>query len=263
MNIHLCLLFCLSTVSAQSRDFNILDFGAVPDGKTLATDAIQKAIDDCEATGGGTVTVPAGTFLTNTIFLKSHVHLDIQKGAVILGNTDTKAFTRAVVYAEGIQNASITGLGTINGQGFKKDFPTKGPRHNNICLFKSKNITVKDVTLINSSNWVFRILQCDGVMVRGVRIYSFANENNDGIDIDGKNITVSDCIIDCDDDAICLKSDDPDYLVENIAISNCVVASNCNAIKFGTASHCGFRNVSISNCVIRRPSEKHHYGKGG
>lgn len=258
MKIHLCLLICLMTVSAQAKDVNILDFGAVPDGKSLATQAIQKAIDHCATTGGGIVTVPAGKFLTNTIFLKSHVNLHIQRGAIILGSTDPKAFTKAVVYAESIQNASVTGMGTIDGQGFKKYYPTSGPRHNNIRLFQSKNITVKDVTLINSSNWVFRILECDGVIVQGVRIYSFANENNDGIDIDGKNITISDCIIDCDDDAMCLKSDDPDYLVENVAISNCVIASNCNAIKFGTASHCGFRNVSISNCVIRRPSEAAH-----
>ncbi|HCI55360.1 MAG TPA: hypothetical protein DFI01_05480, partial [Bacteroidales bacterium] len=90
---------------------------------------------------------------------------------------------------------------------------------------------------------------------QGVRIYSFANENNDGIDIDGKNIIITGCIIDCDDDGICLKSDNPDYVVENISISNCIIASNCNAIKCGTGSRGGFKNISISNCVIRRPSE--------
>jgi len=253
-----CLLFCILAGIAQAKDVNIAEFGAVGDGKSLATAAIQKAVDECAATGGGTVTVPPGTFLTSTIFLKSNVNLHISKGAILLGSTDRKAFTRAVVLADGIENASITGLGTINGQGFKKYYPTSGPRHHDILLHKSKNITVKDVTLINSPSWVFRILQSEGVIVRGIRIYSFANENNDGIDIDGKNITISDCIIDCDDDAVCLKSDASDYLVENVAISNCVIASNCNAIKFGTSSRCGFKNVSISNCVIRRPSESAH-----
>ncbi len=258
MKFYLAVFLIFLTGFAWADNVNILDFQAVPDGKTLCTEAIQKSIDYCEATGGGTVTVPTGTFLTNTIFLKSHVNLHIQRGAVLLGSTDTEAFTRAVVYADGIENAAITGQGTIDGQGSKKYYPTSGPRHNNIHLYKSKNITVQNVTLINSSSWVFRILQCDGVIVRGVRIYSFTNENNDGIDIDGKNITISDCIIDCDDDAMCLKSDDPDYLVENVTITNCVIASNCNGIKFGTASHCGFKNITISNCVVRRPSESVH-----
>jgi len=252
------LFCCFLAGSVRAEDVNILDCGAVPDGATLSTQAIQKAIDRCTSTGGGMVTVPPGRFLTNTVFLKSSVNLHLSQGAVLLGGTDPKAFTQALVYANGIENASITGMGTIDGQGFKKHYPTSGPRHNDIRLFKSRKITVQDVTLINSPSWVFRILQCEGVAVRGVRIYSFANENNDGIDIDGKNITISDCIIDCDDDAMCLKSDDPNYLVENVAIANCVIASNCNAIKFGTSSRCGFRNVSISNCVIRRPSEAAH-----
>jgi polygalacturonase len=255
MRVHLVLFCCLLAGSVRAEDVNILDCGAVPDGTTLSTPAIQKAIDRCASTGGGTVTVPPGRFLTHTVFLKSNVNLHLGQGAVLLGGTDPKAFTQAVVYANGIENASITGTGTIDGQGFKKYYPTNGPRHNDIRLFRSKKITVQDVTLVNSPSWVFRILESDGVIVRGVRIYSFANENNDGIDIDGKNITISDCIIDCDDDAVCLKSDDPNYLVENVAIANCVIASNCNGIKFGTSSRCGFRNVSISNCVIRRPSE--------
>jgi polygalacturonase len=255
MRVPLVLFCCLLAGSARAEDVNILACGAVPDGTTPATSAIQQAIDRCASSGGGTVTVPPGRFLTNTVFLKSNVNLHITQGAVLVGSTDPKAFTQAVVYANGIENASITGRGTIDGQGFKKHYPTNGPRHNDVRLFRSRNITVQDVTLVNSPSWVFRILESEGVIVRGVRIYSFANENNDGIDIDGKNITISDCIIDCDDDAMCLKSDDPNYLVENVAISNCVIASNCNGIKFGTSSRCGFRNVSISNCVIRRPSE--------
>jgi len=192
MRIYLVLLCCLLAGSVRAEDFNILDCGAVRDGTTLATPAIQKAIDRCASTGGGTVTVPAGRFLTNTVFLKSNVNLHLGQGAVLLGGTDPKAFTQAIVYADGIENASITGTGTIDGQGFKKYYPTNGSRHNDIRLFRSRKITVQDVTLVNSPSWVFRILECDGVIVRGVRIYSFVNENNDGIDIDGKNITISD-----------------------------------------------------------------------
>ncbi len=258
MKNYLSVLFLLIASLSHGNEMNVLDFGAVADGKTLTTKAIQDAIDQCALTGGGTVTLPTGTYLVNTIFLKDNVDLHVSKGATLLGSTIPSAFTGAVVYADSIQNASITGLGIIDGQGFKAYYPRSGPRHNNIFLWKCKNIKVKDVTLINSSNWVFRIRECNGVMVQGVRIYSFANENNDGIDIDGKNVTISDCIIDCDDDAICMKSDNPHYIVENISINNCIIASNCNAIKCGTGSRGGFKNIVISNCVIRRPSEAVH-----
>lgn len=259
MKKYLLLLVSLIGLNSFGKDVNILSFGAIPDGKTLSTESIQKAIDECTVSGGGTVIVPPGIFLTNSIFLKDNVNLHIQKGAIILGNADSQTFKgKAVVCADKIQNAAITGLGIIDGQGFKKYYPTSGPRHYNILLFRSKNITVKDVTLRNSSSWVFRIHESDGVIVQGVRIYSFSNENNDGIDIEGKNITISDCIIDCDDDALCLKSDNRNFLVENIAISNCVIASNCNAIKFGTSSYGGFKNITINNCAIRRPSEVAH-----
>lgn len=267
MKTYFILLLCLLAKFSLGKDVNILDFGAVPDGNILATEAIQKAIDYCESTGGGTVTVPPGTYLTKTIFLKSKVNLNIQKGAILLGDADPEGFDRAIVFANNIQDAAITGLGTIDGQGrhyairkndhefFRLGALPGVTRHNNILLYRCKNISVEDVSLINSPVWTFRIRECDGIVVRGVRIYSFSVENNDGIDIDGKNITVSDCIIDSDDDAVCLKSDNPDFIVENISITNCVISSNCNAIKFGTASHGGFRNVTINNCVIKRPSE--------
>jgi polygalacturonase len=114
---------------------------------------------------------------------------------------------------------------------------------------------ITDISLLNASEWSIRLKECDGVFIRGVNIYAYVNQNNDGIDIDAKNVVISDCIVDCEDDAICLKSDHPNFLVENITITNCIVATNCNAFKFGTASYCGFKNVSISNCVVRRPSE--------
>jgi polygalacturonase len=231
----------------------VLTFGAVADGKTLATAALQQAIDACAAAGGGTVIVPSGVFLTRTVFLKSGVELHLRQGAVLLGDTTPGAFKGAIIHGDRIENAALTGPGVIDGQGHAKNFPTKGPRHYNVLLFQCRNIRVTEVTLLDAPSWVFRIRECDGVTVRGVRIHSFVNQNNDGIDIDAKNVTVSDCRIDCEDDALCLKSDNPDFLVENIAITNCVLSTNCNAIKFGTASRGGFKNIAISNCVVRWP----------
>jgi hypothetical protein len=241
------------TFFAHAEDVSVIDFGAISDGTTLTTQAIQDAIDHCHATGGGTVTIPQGTYLTRTIYHRSNVSLEIREGALLLGDTIPGAFNQAIIYGENIENASITGLGAINGRGWAKFFPKDGKRHNDVRFYRCENIRVMDITMLNAPSWVFRILECDGVMVRGVKIYSYVNQNNDGIDIDAKNVTVSDCIVDCEDDAMCLKSDNPDFLCENISISNCILATNCNAIKFGTASHCGFRNIAVSNCVIRRP----------
>jgi polygalacturonase len=102
---------------------------------------------------------------------------------------------------------------------------------------------------------VLHLVRCDGVTVRGVRMHTHGKEGNDGIDIESKNVVISDCHIQSDDDAICFKSPDKDYVVENCAVTNCIIASNCNAIKFGTASLGGFRNIAVSNCVIRRATE--------
>jgi len=254
------LLFLLTLpVTINAKDVSIVDFGAIPDGKTMCTEFIQKAIDFCASTGGGTVTVPVGVYLTNTIYLRSNVELHLQKNSVILGSTLAKEFDKGLVNAFNIENCSITGNGTINGQGFVEFYPEKGPRHYDLFLYNCKNIKVTDITLINAPAWTFRILRCDGVIVQGIHIYSYVNVNNDGIDIDGRNIVVTGCIIDSEDDAICLKSDEPDFLCENVTISNCVIASSCNAIKFGTSSLSGFKNISISNCVIRRPSEGNSY----
>ncbi len=255
MKKFIVIVCCMTVMAARAGDYNVLDFGGVADGKTLTTKAIQDAVDQCNATGGGTVTVPAGTYLTTTVFLKDGVNLHIGKGATLLGSTDRNAFTGAVVFADHIRDAAITGLGTINGQGFRDFFPKPGPRHHNIFLLNCQNITVTGLTLINSPTWVFRIRECDGINIQGIRIHSFSNMNNDGIDIEGKNILLSGCMIDCDDDAICLKSEKAGYMVENIVITNCVIGTVCNAIKFGTASDAGFRNIAISNCAIRRPAQ--------
>ena len=127
------LSWCLAS-TVMGENVTVLDFDAVPDGKTLTTVAIQKAIDHCSDTGGGTVTVPPGTYLTHTVHLRDGVNLHLQKRAVILGDTDPKAFKQAVILGDHINDAAITGLGTINGQGFAEFFPKKGPRHNDVRL---------------------------------------------------------------------------------------------------------------------------------
>ncbi|MBX3007150.1 MAG: hypothetical protein KF816_03880 [Melioribacteraceae bacterium] len=269
-----CLsIFIIATtiLSAQSNYHNVKDYGAVGDGVTLETSAIQKAIDYCSA-NGGTVYLPQGKYLTGSLELKSNVDIYISAGAVILGSTNIqdykefipkmKSFNDAflkhsIFYAENVENISIRGEGTIDGQGssYKVTTREKPARYKNrpyvIRFVECKNIRIENITMQNSAMWMQQYLACEDLFITGIRVYNHANQNNDMMDIDGcKNVIIANCIGDTDDDGITLKSTSF-AVTENVVITNCVISSHCNAIKFGTESHGGFRNISISNMVVK------------
>lgn len=258
-------LLLMTALPSMSKNVNILERGIVADGVTLQTQAIQKAIDDCAASGGGVVTFNPGRYLTGTLRLRSNVELHLDRGAAILGSTNVPGDypVRTLIYAEGIENAGISGEGIIDGQSDTPAFLAHGfkvnddVRPNGIFFKDCKNMSARDFEIRNAGSWTFRLFRCDGVRIHDIRIHSLMQGNNDGIDVDARNVSISGCLIECDDDGICLKSDDANFLPENIAVSNCVIASNCNPIKFGTSCYAGFRNVSITNCTIRPTTESH------
>lgn len=255
---------------AGVRDVDITKMGAVSGKGKDNAPAIQKAIDKVSLAGGGTVVIPAGEFLTGPLELKSGVELHLQMGAKLIGVDDIAAYDKAhyvfsdgdrspfsaLIYSYGQHDIAVTGLGTIDGNGtsdiFKiKDDPGGRPM---IILFRDcKNVMVRDVSLENSAHWVQYYTGCEGVRISGVKVKSHCCYNNDGIDIESRDVVVSDCIFDCEDDAICLKA--AGKFCENVTVTGCVAASNCNAIKLGTGSSCGFRNISISNITVRAASE--------
>ena len=249
----------------MARNVAATEFGAKGDGKTYCTLQLQRAIDKCAETGGGVVTLAPGRYLTGTLRLRSHVELHLERGAVIMGDTRARDKSiypvRALIYAEDIEDAGISGQGTIDGQANTEAFLSQGfvvnddVRPNGLHFLRCRDLSFTDFNILNAGSWTFRLQECDGVRIHGINLRSLAQGNNDGIDVDARNVTISDCIIEADDDGICLKSDNPDFMPENITVSNCVIASNCNPIKFGTASYAGFRNVVISNCVIRPTTE--------
>lgn len=254
------LIFMWSTLTLQARQvYNIINYKAKGDGISINTKAIQQAVNDCAAHGGGTVWVPAGTFVTGGILLKTNVHLQLANGAVLRANPDITDYDPkllAVVTINEAENVAVSGQGMIDGNGKKFPQVEEGPNRPYVLLVKaSKYVNISQVKLFHSARWTLKLFDSDEVRVHGVSIYSHSNHNNDGIDIDSRNVIVSDCFIDSDDDGICLKSENPKRITENITITNCVIASNCNLIKMGTGSYAGFKNISISNCVLKASAE--------
>jgi polygalacturonase len=255
------------------NEINMLKYGADPTGQKLNHVIIQKAIDECHKNGGGKLIFPPGTYLSGTVVLKDNVELHFASGATLLASIDQYDFPRqaqpeyrsqkdpggwyALIYAKGATNISITGFGTIDGQGalqeprpYEKGGDQDG-RPRNILFISCKNIVVKDITLRDSGTWNQHYLNCEDVLIDGIKVYNHVNRNNDGIDIDGcRRVILTNSIIDSHDDAIVLKSTGP-APCEDIVVSNCIVSSFANGIKMGTESTGGFRNINISNCVVK------------
>lgn len=258
----LTITILLAAQNLAANNVEVTKFGAVGDAVTLNTKALQKAIDTCAETGGGEVVVSPGTYITGTIYLRSNVELRLCRGAIIRGSYHNPEHysARSLIVADSIENAGISGPGIIDGNARHPELQKKyqlndGKRPYAIYYKDSKRMSLRDVEVRDAAGWTIRLFRCDGVIVDGISIFSLSMGNNDGIDVDARNVNITNCHIECDDDGICLKSDDPDFMVENITVTNCIIASNCNPIKFGTASWAGFRNITFSNCVIRPTTE--------
>jgi polygalacturonase len=260
----LLCLFTTACVFGAENIYNVRDYGAQPDGKTLCTKSIQKAIDECARQGGGTVHLTPGIFLSGTIYMKSNVTLNLDSGCTLLGSANLKDYPQTVqafrsytdnytdkslVYGEKLQRIAITGGGIIDGRGGAFKGPYK-VRPYMIRFIQCQNVLVKDVTIRNSPMWVQHYLACDDVRIDGITVRSHVNGNNDGIDIDScHRVIISNCNVDSQDDAIVLKSTSA-RSCRNITISNCVLRSTCNALKMGTESNGGFENIVIAGCSI-------------
>ena len=269
------LILSLWAGKAEARDYNIVAYGAKTDTTMLSTKAVQQAIDDCAKAGGGRVVVPTGQYKIGSIVLKSGVNLYLEQGATLFGSTDLKDYlpmksdyvslrtqtsTIQLIYADNVKNVVIDGFGTIDGQGraFKKlTWNDEGiTRPHLIRFIQSQDITIKDITLKNSGCWMQHYLACDRVRIDGIKVFNRNNYNNDALDIDGcHEVIVRGIIADSDDDGITLKSTSP-RLCENIRICDCVISSHCNAVKLGTETNGGFRNINISGIVVKPSSDQ-------
>jgi polygalacturonase len=269
------------TVSGQSKVVNICDLGAKSSNTTENTAIIQKAIDDVSAGGGGQVLIPAGRFVTGVLHFKSNVEIHLEKYAVLAGSTRRSDYSipnaSALLLADRVHNIAITGQGIIDGQGEKiiedvyrmlnggtledTEWKTPNPWHQvrpeernrpKIISFEhSDNITIKGITIKNSSNWVQRYNQCSNIVMDSIAVESNIYWNNDGVDfVDCKKVKLTNSFFNADDDGICLKSEDRNSRCEDIYIANCVVRSSANGVKLGTASQGGFKNITIKDIKV-------------
>lgn len=255
---------------------NISNYGAVCDKAVDSTAAFQSAVDACHAAGGGTVVIPAGEYTIATVRLYSNIQLVFQPGAVLYGSEDPDKFDpredlgyplyqdashscihHSMFWAEECENITVSGAGTIDMQSVweKRDTPGEGQwtarRAAKIFGFRNcENVALKDLTLLHATDLAVYFLGCSHVRVSRLHL----DVNIDGISPDCcRDVVISDCRIRSGDDGIVLKSSyalNRKELCQDITVSNCVVSSRCNAIKLGTESNGGFKNIHISGCRI-------------
>ena len=248
------LVLVLFTFSIQSfagmnsSYFNVKDFGAMGDGKTLDSKAINLAIEAASKAGGGTVYIPSGTYLSGSIHLKSNICLFINQGATILAapvslendydqeeesisvkyqDSGHSHWKNSLIWGYDIQNVSIIGSGWINGKNLYKDWVKDSKQNANkaISLYRCKNVIIRDVSIIHGGWFAILASGVDNLTIDNLKI----DTNRDGIDIDCcRNVHVSNCSVNSPyDDGICLKSTFAlgfARATENVTINGCMVS---------------------------------------
>lgn len=266
--------------------YNILDYNAVPDGKTVCTKALQKALDDAAKTGG-TVVVPAGVFLSGSLRIGSNTELYLSHGAVLRcslreedmidfskdfedDNEDTGWEGGCFLYACHAENVTISGTGMIDGRGrevFFDDDPEDGPHEGPLAVkgFRPRlsfledieGLVIKDVTFYDAAFWTLHLAGCRNVRIENIVIdNNKRGVNSDGIDPDScRNVLIRGCRITAGDDCIVMKTTGPMHRkygdCRDIIISDCILSTNCTAIKIGTETHGDIHDILVSNCIVR------------
>ena len=267
-------------VSAQSV-YDVSAFGAKGDGVTDDAMAIQQAIDQCSRDGGGRVLFPRNhTFLAGPVELKSHVELHLEATATLKANPDERIYHLSAfgenrgegmlwLYAKDAENISITGKGTIHGNGIAfmgaeledsyelkpLEDQTFDPRPHVLTLTNVRNLTIRDVTIKEGAYWTVHLIGCEEAVIDGINLLNNLKiRNGDGIDLDhSKNVRIANCHITSGDDCICLKNrrEFEQYgSCHDIVVTNCVMSSRSCAIKIGSENMDSIYNVMFDNCII-------------
>jgi len=261
-------------------DLYITDFGAVPDGVTLNTQAINNAIVRQFENGGGRVVVPNGTFLTGTVRLRSKITLHLEEGAVLLGSPVLADYEKGgwghhnditpwhLILAEDCHHIGITGTGTIRGNAYAFWEPERPSawsyyKHKNnqrvspmVELVRCQRVLVEGIRLEESPGWTLHCHDCDHLRIEGISILNtMFGPNTDGIDLTGCcDAIIHGCHIETGDDAIALKTSEYSRACEQVVISDCILRTSCVGVRIGYESRKDFRNIVITNLLIPRCS---------
>src|SRR5687767_8913035 len=252
---------------AGARIYNIRDYGAKGDGKTLNTKAIQLAIDKCFSENGGTVLIPAGEFLSGTLELKSNVTIHLSAAAKLLGSPKREDYTAGkgvpsgngnivFLFAVNAHNISIEGKGTMDGNGlafYNGKGDNTGPGQHGVggnfdrphlaIFYQCDNLRMHDTFCTASAYHCFRILSCKHVHIDGVRIYNRVNRNNDGFHFnDCEYVHIMNCDIQCQDDACALFGSN-----KFVTVTNCSFSTRWSIFRFGGGAS---QNITVTNCLI-------------
>jgi polygalacturonase len=275
-------------LNALGEKYTITNYGVKADSTILQTTAIQKIIDQASKKGG-VIIVPEGTFLTGALFFKPNTHLHIEKGGKLKGSDDITHYPiqasrmegqnldyfPAVINAYGVNGFTITGSGTLDGNGLKyweafwerrKENPQctnlEVSRPRLVFIWNCKNVQLQDVRLQNSGFWSSHFYKCENVKILNLRITSphspVKAPSTDAIDIDAcSNMLIKDCYMAVNDDAIALKGGKGPYADQdpnngenkNIIIENCEFGFCHGALTSGSeAIH--NRNILMRNCHV-------------
>ncbi len=284
----------MTSCSGPTSIFNVREHGACGDGTTLDMQAIQSAIEACAERGGGTVYLPAGQYLTGSLFLRNNITLHLDAGAMILGSENPEDYPvihsrwegrhqdtyAPLIGGDHLQNIAVTGRGTVDGRGAvwwkaKEEKTLSHPRPRLISFSDCSNVLIEGITAINSPSWTINPIHCQNVNIHAVTIINPADSpNTDGIDPDScRLVRISDCYISVGDDCITIKSgtedEHPDRCApcRDITITNCTLERGHGGVVIGSETSGGVKNVAISNCVFigtdRGIRIKSRRGRGG
>lgn len=244
--------------------FDPRSYGAVADGHTKDTAAVQAAID-AAAAQGGTVRLAGGIFVCGTLYLKSNVALKITNSATLLASPDIADYgtdthhnryrnepelDRCFLFAQDAENITICGSGIIDGNAAA--FPNAGSIYRPMLLrvLRCRNVRVTGLRLLNAAAWTTAFLDSDFLWATDLHIENHRNYNGDGLDFDGcRHVWVRGCCIDGTDDNLCLQSSG--LPVQDVHISDCAFTSVCAGIRIGLKSIGEISNIVISNCTMR------------
>lgn len=281
-----------SCEAAGDPTFNVRDFGATGREADDARPAIQKAIEACAAAGGGRVLLPPGEYTSGTLHLRSRVRFHLEAGATLFASPDPKAYEfgtnaskAALLFGEDLENVTIEGRGTVDGQAeyewrdddheqafdhkdfmlalgkpirrsFPKGFPQRTIFPHLLWLGRSTNVHVTGLNFLRSPSWTLTLYACQRVVFDRLYVYSSLHEAvwADGIDLDGcREVSVSNCNIETGDDCLVFISSEiwgPALPCENVTVSNCRLASASAGIKFSEGNRLGVRRVAVNNTIL-------------